>query len=160
MSNLPTSAMGVMKLLPDSKQGVEIFSRQLVTAVQNGEVNPLELKALFKSIEAVMKKVDEQIKDNINREADKYPGTSFNAYGFEIQKAYNGVEYDYLSCGDPIYEQLHASLATAKAQLDERAKFLKALTAPLTVVDDESGEVATIQPPQKKGTPGLKFFLK
>jgi hypothetical protein len=160
MSNLPSSAYGVMKLLPDTKTGVEIFSRQLVSAVQNGEVNPLELKALFKIMEKVSEKVDDEIKDNLLREAGKYSEKKFQAFGFEIEKAEVGTKYDYLACGDPIYEQRHAILEAAKSQLKEREDFLKALRDPLTIVDDESGEVATVRPPVKKSTEGLKFSMK
>lgn len=160
MNNLPTSAYGVMKLLPDTKTGVEIFSKQLVSAVQNGEVNPLELKALFKIMEKVAEKVDSEIKENLLREAGKYPEKKFHAFGFEIEKAEVGAKYDYLACGDPIYEQRHAILEAAKAQLEERVLFLKALREPVTLVDDESGEVATIHPPVKKSVEGLKFTMK
>lgn len=160
MNQLPSSAYGVMRLLPDTKQGVDMFSNQLINAVENGDVNPLQLKALFKIMEKVAEKVDAGIKDSIMREADKYSEKKFNLYGFDIEKTEVGVKYDYLACGDPIYEQRHAILEAAKAQLEERAAFLKALSGPLTIVDDESGEVATVRPPVKKGTEGLKFSMK
>lgn len=158
--NLPSTAYGVMRLLPGSKREVEVFSNQLITAVQNGEVNPLQLKAFFKSMEAVIEKVDEATKVNLLNEADRYPGDKFEAYGFEIQKGVNGVKYDYLTCGDPIYEQLDSSMKSLKTQLSEREAFLRTIKEPLLLVDTESGEQATVKPPQKKGTPGLKFFLK
>lgn len=160
MIDSPSTAFGVMRLLPDKKDEIERFSQQLIASVQNGEVNPLQLKALFKAIESVIDKVDAEIKENVLTEAGKYPGDTFNAYGFEIQKGYNGVKYDYLACGDPIYEHRHAMVEQAKSLLDERAAFLRAIKEPLLIVDTESGEQATVQPPQKKGTPGLKFFLK
>lgn len=160
MNNLPTSAYGVMKLLPDSKQGVEIFSRQLINAVKDGEVNPLQLKALFKTLEHVCDKVEKEIKDNVMREVERYGEKRFTAFGFEVEKSEVGVKYDFSVCGDPVYNHRAKILEEAKAQLDERAQFLKSLREPLTVVDDESGEVATVRPPLKKSTEGLKFFLK
>lgn len=160
MSDLPSSAYGVMRLLPDTKTGVEIFSKQLINSVQNGEVNPLQLKAHFKIMEKVSEKVDEAIKENLLREADKYSEKKFNAYGFEIEKAEVGTKYDYATCGDPIYNQRLAIFQEAEKQLKERAEFLKALHEPLTLVDDESGEVATVRPPLKKSTTGLKFAMK
>lgn len=160
MSELPTSAFGVMRLLPDTKSNVENFSKQLVSAVENGEVNPLELKAMFKFMEHVIKKVDESTKDNQLKEADKYAEKKFSVFGFEIEKAENGTKYDYLACGDPIYEQRHAIVESAKSLLDERAQFLKSLKEPITIVDDDSGEVVTIRPPFKTSTTGLKFTIK
>lgn len=160
MNDLPSSAYGVMRLLPNTKTGVEIFSRQLITAVQNGEVNPLQLKALFKTMEKVAEKVDEQIKENLLTEAGKYSEKKFNAFGFEIEKTEVGTKYDYSTCGDTVYEQRKAALDDAKALLDERIEFLKSLRENLTVVDDMTGEVVTVRPPLKKSTEGLKFSMK
>lgn len=160
MNELPTSAFGVMRLLPDTKDSVAMFSRQLVNAVQNGEVNPLQLKAMFKIMEKVSEIVDQAIKENLLTEAARYSEKKFNAFGFEIEKCEVGTKYDYSTCGDPVYNQRAQILEEAKKQLDERAAFLKSITAPLTVVDDESGEVATIHPPLKKSSEGLKFSMK
>lgn len=160
MSELPGTAYGVMRLLPDTKQEVERFSNQLIQAVRNGEVNPLQLKSMFKVMELVSDIVSDATKVNQLNEADKYSEKKFNAYGFEIEKAEVGTKYDYAVCGDPIYNQRAQVLEEAKKLLDERATFLKALKEPLTLVDDESGEVATIYPPLKKSQSGLKFSLK
>jgi hypothetical protein len=158
--NLPTSAMGVMRLLPDSKTGIERFSMQLINAVKSGEVNPLQLKALFKALEKVAEIVDGVTKPNQMKEASMYAEKKFNAFGFEIEKTEVGTKYDYLSCGDPVYEQRHAILESAKRQLDERVVFLKSLKEPMTLVDEGSGEVVTVRPPVKTSTEGLKFSLK
>lgn len=160
MSDLPNSAYGVMKLLPDTKTGVEIFSRQLISAVENGEVNALQLKALFKILEKVNDNVNEATKESQLREAAMYGEKKFTAFGFEIAREEVGVKYDYSICGDPVYNQRLSIFEEAKKQLDERAAFLKALREPLTLCDDESGEVATVRPPLKKGSEGLKFSLK
>lgn len=160
MNELPTSAYGVMRLLPDTKTGVEIFSKQLVNAVKEGEVNPLRLKAMFKIMEKVAEKVDAEIKDNLLSEAGKYSEKKFNAFGFEIEKVEVATKYAYTACGDPIYNERIQKLEEAKKQVDERAAFLKALREPLTLVDDASGEVATVRPPVKKSSEGLKFSMK
>ena len=160
MNELPSTAFGVMRLLPDTKTGIEAFSKQLVASVQNGEVNPLQLKALFKIMEKVAEKVDAGIKDNLLTEAAKYSEKKFVVYGCEIERAEVGVKYDYAVCSDPIYDQRHAQVESAKTLLDERAAFLKALKEPLTIVCEESGEVVTVRPPLKRGTEGLKFTIK
>jgi len=160
MNELPSTAFGVMRLLPDTKTGVDLFSKQLISAVENGEVNPLELKSLFKFMEAVFKKVDEGTKENQLREADKHLEKAFLAYGFQIEKSENGTAYDYAGCNDPIYNQRLRIFEEAKAQLNDRAALLKALKEPITVVDDESGEIATVTPPRKTSTSGLKFTMK
>lgn len=160
MSDLPSSALGVVKLFPESKEQVEVFSAQLIESVKHGLVNPLALKATLKMIEHVIKKVDEGTKDNQMNEAGKYSEKTFRAFGFEIQRTEVGTEYDYLSCGDTVYERRHSDVETAKSLLGERAAFLRSLREPLTTVDEFTGEVVTIRPPLKKSTTGLKFTLK
>lgn len=160
MNNLPTSAMGVIRQLSVSKSGIQTFSNQLIESVRNGDVNPLELKAAFKAMEAIMEKVNEATKENQLRESEKYPEKIFSAFGCKIEKAEVGVSYDYSICGDPIYNQRAQILEAAKKQLEERAAFLKSLKENLTLVDDESGEVATVRPPLKKGAQGLKFSIQ
>lgn len=160
MNELPTTAMGVMRQLAVSKAGIETFSNQLINQVKNGEVNPIELKAAFKAMAKIIEKVDEATEGHLMSEASKYSETKFSAFGAEIEKAEVGVKYDYSVCGDPIYNQRLSIFDEAKKQLDERAAFLKALKEPITLVDDDSGEVATVRPPLKTGKDGLKFSFK
>jgi hypothetical protein len=160
MTDLPTSAMGVMRQLAVSKTGIATFSNQLINQVKNGEVNPLELKAAFKAMEKIIEQVDEATKGHQLSESSKYGEQRFSAFGAEIEKCEVGVKYDYSVCGDPIYNQRLSIAEEAKKQLDERGAFLKALKEPITLVDDESGEVVTLRPPLKKSTDGLKFSFK
>jgi hypothetical protein len=160
MSDLPTSAMGVLRMFSVTKTGIDMFSRQLVNAVKNGEVNALELKAFLKSLEAIIERVDKETRDEQLKESDRYPEKTFYAFGCQVEKAEVGVRYDYLNCGDPVYEQRHVIFESAKRQLDERAEFLKSLREQITIVDEGSGEVVCVRPPLKKGATGLKFSIK
>jgi hypothetical protein len=162
MNELPTSAMGVMRLLPDSKQGVQMFSMQLINAVKNGEVNALQLAALFKTIEKVIENVSPNIKASLLAEAERYPEKKFQAFGFEIAKTENGTKYNYESCGDPIWNHRKKVADEAIQQLKEREELLKSLREPLVLVDADggSGEVATVRPPVKTSQSGLTFSLK
>lgn len=160
MTELPSSAYGVVKLLPETKDQVNIFSNQLIQAVKRGEINPLELKAYFKAMEKVVEIVDRQTRTNQLSEADKYSEKEFEAFGFKISKEELATKYDYLSCGDYEYERLHAELETAKARLKDRETFLKAIKEPTTIVYESTGEVITVKPPVKTSTSGLKFTMK
>lgn len=160
MNELPSTAFGVIRLLPETKQEISNFSNQLIKAVKNGEINPLHLKAMLKSIEIMAKNVTEAIDENVLREADKYGEKTFNAYGFEIQKSENGIKYDYLSCGDPEYNELYSIVEEGKKKIEQRALFLKSLKKPEHIIQEDTGEVVTIKPPIRTGKEGLKFTLK
>ena len=150
MSDLPTSAMGVMRLLQPTKQGIDAFSNQLIAAVKNGDVNPLELRVFLKTMEAIGDKVREHVRENELTEADKWAENKFSAYGVTFEKAELGTRYDYNVCNDPVHDRL-------LVRVSERTAFLRTIKSPMTIVDDETGEVVTIKPPLKKSTSGLKI---
>lgn len=160
MSQLPTTAMGVFRQLSVSKSGIEIFSRQIIQSVQNGETDPLELLAFLKTLEKIVEAVKEGTKDNIKNALDKYSEKSFDAFGVRFEKAEVGTKYDYSVCGDPIYNHRAQIAEEAAAQLKEREAFLKSLKEPINIVDDESGELARVIPPLKKSTEGVKTYFK
>lgn len=160
MSDLPTTALGVLHLFSVSKPGIERFSKQLIDAVKSGSVNPLELKATFKAIENIIEKVTEETKQDALNELDKFSEKRFSYFGCEFEKAEVGVKYDYAGCGDSVYERRHVDFNDAKAKLDERMSFLKALKEPITLVDEMTGEVVTVRPPVKRSTEGFKTWIK
>ena len=160
MNELPNTAISTLSLMPSNKDEVTRFAGQLIKSVQDGDVNPLALKATLKMIEKVIEKVDKATRENQITESMKYSEKTFNAYGFEIQRTEVGTEYDYLSCGDDVYNERHAAVESAKSLLNDRAAFLRSLREPMAVVNEQTGEVTTIHPPLKKSTTGLKFTLR
>jgi hypothetical protein len=161
-SDLPATALGVLKQFEISITGIGVFSDQLIQSVKEGEVNPLELKAMIKALEMILERTDKETKENQMRAADLFPGDSFEAYGVKFTKADVYTVYDFKHCNDPIWNQRAFILESAKEQLKEREAFLKTLKDPLTFVDEtgDSGEIVTILPPNKKSTPGLKLSIK
>lgn len=159
MNELPSSAMGVLRLMPNNDVSVAKFSKQLIESVRSGDINPLELLVMLRSLEAVSELVREEIKTNINTAADKYPGAKFEAFNAIIEKADFG-KYNYGSSSDPEWEQLDSEFKTIERKRKEREAFLRALREPMTAVNRETGEVYEIRPPFKKSNEGVKVYLK
>lgn len=160
MDELPQTAIGALRLLASTQVQVDVMSDQLIQAVKEGEVNPLEVLVQLKAIEKVSDRVKKEIQENALNAADKFPGTSFDFNGNKIEKAELGVKYDYLSTNDPIYERLLKVLEEAKTQVSEREAFLKAVKAPFSLLDESTGEVSIITPPNRKSTTGLRIQLR
>lgn len=160
MSDLPETPQGLMQLLPNTSSQIESFTRGIVSAVQNGEANPLNVMLQIRALQKACEEISKQIKDNVNTEADKYPGIEFEFRGNKLVKGDVSTTYDYSASGDTIWERLKVDADTAKDKLSERESFLKSLKQPMTIVDELTGEVVTIRPPLKKTVPGVKFFIK
>jgi hypothetical protein len=157
---LPDNALGALRLMPSKASEVANFSMQIVKAVQNGDANPLEVLVMLRSLEAVSELVREYIEDNINAEADRYNEKIIERYGAKIEKAELGVRYNYAKSGDIEYERLKTDADTAKSRLNEREAFLKALKEPLTLVNEDTGEIYKVCPPLKTSKTGVRVYLR
>lgn len=153
------TAMGALRLMPNTDKTVAQFSKQLIESVRSGDTNPLELLVFLRSLEAVSELVREEIKDNINTAAEKYPEKKFEAFGALIEKTDFG-KFNYGTSLDPEWEQLDSEFKTIERKRKEREEFLRALKEPMTAVNRETGEVYEIRPPLKKSNEGVKVFLK
>lgn len=160
MNDLPTHATGVMNLFSTSRTGIDVFSDQIIQAVKEGEINPLQVRIWIKTMEEIIERVKKETSENQLREADKWSEQKFLYLGATIEKADVKTEYDYSVCGDIDYELFEVALNTAKESLEDRKKFLRSLKEPLDILDKDSGEVRTVRPPLKKSTAGLKVSIK
>jgi hypothetical protein len=148
MDNMST--LNTINLLPSTKEEAQSFANDLVRRVNEGEINPLTLKAQMKFIEKTLELVDKQTKDSWIKEAGKY-GKSFDYQGWKVEEVEAGTSYDY---------SLDFEWSELKEKLKERETFLKSLKHPIEVVDKTTGETTTIYPPIKRSTTTLKFTAK
>jgi hypothetical protein len=80
--------------------------------------------------------------------------------GSEFSIVEAGVKYDYSDCNDIEYNTLTTQIEALKSTLKERETFLKAIKQPMQMIDENSGEVYTINPPKKSSTTTLKVTFK
>ena len=157
---LPSSAIGTLRLMPAKSDQIAIFSRQLIESVKNGDTNPLELLVILRALESVSKVVRDEIHENIMTAADKYSEKTIEAFGAKIEKREVNTRYNYASAKDVEWERMDAEIKSLTDRIKEREKFLRALKEPMTVVDKETGEVTEIHPPMKTSESGLAVYLK
>lgn len=160
MTDLPDNPLSTLTLMPSTAAEVARFSKGIIESVKEGRANPIKVLVMLRALEAVSELVREEIGENIGREADNYSEKKFEAFGALITKEDVGVKYKYETAKDIEWERLNTDFETLKRRKSERETFLKALKAPMIVVDQDSGEVTEIRPPFKTGRPGLKVFLK
>lgn len=136
MSELtPQSPRELLTLMASTSTQIDVFSDGLIESVQRGEINPLTVLIQLRAMEQASERILKEIKPNLLKEADQYPGKEFEFAGNKVTKAEHGVKYDYSNCGDPIYQKLFESSFEANGKLKERENFLKALKQPITIVE-------------------------
>ena len=127
--------MSVIRLLPENREQINNFVSKVVTAVNEGNVNPLELDVQIKRIEEVCKAIRKQTKEQVIDEANKYD-KSFTYAGATITVTERAT-YDFSN--DPECVKLENDLKARKEML----KGLK-----MQLVDPDTGEV--LNPPLVK----------
>lgn len=144
-----------------SKKGVDNLAENILQALDNGTVNPLELKAAFKAIEKVAEAIKSKLDEQAVTEANKYEGKTFMFGGNQIELSDSlGVRFDFSNCNHLEYEVLQQEVKERTARMKEIEEELKAMKKPREEVNTETGEVYTVYPPIKKSTTGVKITLK
>jgi len=147
--------------LPQGKKSIEQLENWLVEMIIEGEVDPLEtdikLAAAAKVIDGVRKNL--HVKHAVMQAAHNYPEKTIDIYGAQVTKKHAPARYDYGACNDPVWDALEASLNRVTESKKAREKMLQTLTVPITIIDEETGDVVTVQPPAKEQgeTIAIKF---
>ena len=135
-----------------TKDSIKEQSLALLNDLDEGHIAPLQLAAQLKFVEDVISNVKEELRQRVVAEKDKYGKDAMTYHGatFDIKEA--GVKYDYSHCDDTIWNDLKQQLDALNDKMKEREAFLKALKERFTYIDESTGEIVTLYPPQKKST--------
>lgn len=148
-------------LSPNSgKEEVSSLVQQIVSNVEDGNTNALEVFIHLHKLAKVAEDVRSKIMDAALSEAAKHGGKGSSAFGVDFSVAEAGVRYDFSETNDPILAEILEKETEIKAKKSEREKFLKSLPGKLPIVIEETGELVEVFPPIKKSSTVLKISLK
>lgn len=135
-----------------NKETIKETSLALLNDIDEGHMHPLQVAAQFKFVEDVISNVKEELRQRVIAEQDKYGKEAMTYHGatFEIKEA--GIKYDYSQCNDVIWDDLKKQMDALNEQIKEREAFLKTLKERFTYIDESTGEIVTLYPPQRKST--------
>lgn len=160
INHAPDTAMSVLELFNPSKEGIISFSSKVIKDVEDGNVDPLRVRLICKTLTEIADAIDKGTKANQASEAAKFGDKPFMFHGAELHHTATYTSYDYRHCNDRVYEKLKEANDLSTAKLKDRETLLKALKEKQTMVDEDSGEVYVILPPIKSQTMGLKVSIK
>lgn len=135
-------------LLNMSKSDMNAAVSDKMELLNDGWIDEESLFVYAKKLESIASLLVDAIKDKVD--SSKF-GKDYTRYGVKLESKMVGVKTDYSGCGYDPYNLAADQLAAVKLQIKKHEDFLKSITKPLTLVDEESGEVTTINPPVKSG---------
>lgn len=150
----------VTLFITDKKQR-ESFVNQVIEAVESGNINPLDVQVGLKGFEKISESVMKHplYKDALMGQASIH-GKSFEYKGAKVEQVESGVKYDYSVCNDAVIDELLLQVDRLNEAVKARQSMLKTIPAKgIEVLNEETGEVATIYPPAKSSTSTLKVTI-
>lgn len=143
------NTISVLKLMPETKAQQENFANQVLQSVLTGNVNPVDLDIMLKSIEETISKIrkNAEFKDYLSDELDKYHEKTIDFVNCEITKA-GRTTMEFKE--DHVWSDL-------KRKLKAREDLIK-LSRTSPVVDAETGE--QVFPVTTKSSEYLRYKFK
>jgi len=149
MSNKNESvSMDIMSLLTMDKADISELISDKIEAISDGWIDPVDLFIYSKKLEYLTKTLVDAVKEKVD---PSIFGKDYVKHGVELSEGMTGVKYDFSKCGDIEFQSLSSEANKIDAKLKERQDFLKGIKSPLEVVNPETGETYTINPPTKTG---------
>jgi len=151
-----------LNLLPSNTAQVALFVQKVKDEVLSGDYNVLDvliqLRAAQDAIDILNK--DSEIVEAASKEYAKHGQKTLDYNGAKITEKEAGTKYDYDGCKDPVHGKLKSDALFAAERCKERETFLKALKEPVTIIDEQTGEVVKLNPPSKTSKTILSITLK
>jgi hypothetical protein len=156
------NAISTLNQLPSTTDQISTFVRHVKDEILSGEYNPLDvivqLRAAQKALEVL--NADEEINVCVSKEYAKHGQKTLKWNGADIVEKETGTRYDYSGCGDVKLDALKQAETAATEARKDREAFLKSLKQPVTLVDEATGAVETVNPPAKTSKTSICVTLK
>ena len=135
-----------------------IDKNPILDALSMGDIDPLLVKIWIKEVESQLEAVKELADEMAYNEALKYGEKTFMKEGYKIEVVdYLAPRYDYAATNHPKWNKYATEEKNAAEHRKSIEKQLVAMKEPMTIADEETGEMITVVPPVKSGKSGIKL---
>lgn len=135
----------VKSLLHADKATITDLSKHLVDRVATGEVDAYKAYVHVKKINELSGSLEKNLRQYVNSKG--IPKTGLTMYNVAFASKSDADTYDFTVCEDKEWNSMQAKLKTLKEDIKNRETFLKTLKKPKAEIDEDSGEIYTINPP-------------
>lgn len=145
-----------IKAITDStKEELDQLAGILIDASEGYE---MESYIFAKKLEYLSKVLVECMHDRAKDEAERNKNTIVKSAEISIKEV--GVKYDYSKCNYTPYNAILEKKKAIESEQKTMESLLKAISKPQTIVDDATGEVMEVKPPQKTSKTSIIISLK
>jgi len=127
----------------NSKEEINKFTEQVQLEVMEGLIDPYKFQGI---VNALVKGLKGALEHNL---VNLDTSSKHEAYGFKFTPKESGVGYDFSKCNHPQWIELDNKEKAIKEGKKEIETTLKSITKPLTIVDEDTGDIVEVMPPTK-----------
>jgi hypothetical protein len=141
-----------------TKKLIQDDATNIVAAVRDGAVDPLDALLFIKYLTDMGEIVRKQIMGDAIDEFAKYDQREATRRGVKMSQKETGVRYDYTKTS--LWEQANNEVKQATEKRKRIETMCKAASKKMTILDEETGETIEINPPIKKSTTTIVMSVK
>lgn len=128
-------------------------------AVTDGHYDSITALVIAKKGLELFTQLEKKVRPIAEHHARLGKGEVYTKFNTDITQKESGVKYDFSACDDAEWETINAKMELYSNMLKEREKFLKTITKPMTIVDQETGDILELKPPIRSGKLGLNISI-
>jgi hypothetical protein len=121
-------------------------------------INTVKLAAQLAKFQLLASEMDKHIKEHLFVDLRQNKDSKLSAYGVDFSEMEGGVKYDYSETES--WCKLQFEIDRLKDKQKEIEAFCKALKSKVSILDEETGELAEFYPPSKSSTTTIKKVIK
>jgi hypothetical protein len=121
-------------------------------------INTVKLAAQLAKFQLLASEMDKHIKEHLFVDLRQNKDSKLSAYGVDFSEMEGGVKYDYSETES--WCKLQFEIDRLKDKQKEIEAFCKALKSKVSILDEETGELADFYPPSKSSTTTIKKVIK
>ena len=121
-------------------------------------INTVKLAAQLAKFTLLSSEMDKHLKDHLFVDLRQNKDSKLSAYGVDFSEMEAGIKYDYSETES--WCKLQFEIDRLKDKQKEVEAFCKALKGKVSILDEETGELADFYPPSKTSTTTIKKVIK
>ena len=121
-------------------------------------INTLKLAAQLAKFTLLSAEMDKHLKDHLFVDLRQNKDSKLSAYGVDFSEMEAGIKYDYSETES--WCKLQYEIDRLKDKQKDVEAFCKALKGKVSILDEETGELADFYPPSKTSTTTIKKVIK
>jgi hypothetical protein len=121
-------------------------------------INTVKLAAQLAKFQLLASEMDKHIKEHLFVDLRQNKDSKLSAYGVDFSEMEGGVKYDYSETES--WCKLQFEIDRLKDKQKEIEAFCKALKSKVSILDEETGELAEFYPPSRTSTTTIKKVIK